>query len=216
MPDQFGLYAVLTDPRRGYEYVTRLLTEYALPFVQLRMKGVRPFEVLKTAEMMRRCTEGTTTRLIINDDPAVARDCAADGVHVGQDDLSPARVRSIVGDQMLVGFSTHNAQQVAAAQNEPLDYLGYGPVWTTATKELPDPLRGPQNAGADTAESALPVVVIGGITAERITDLARHNLYNYALSGPLCRTADPRRALEAILSAHRQAFGRGDTGVEVS
>ncbi|HON11323.1 MAG TPA: thiamine phosphate synthase, partial [Chitinispirillaceae bacterium] len=79
IPSRFGFYAILTDPVKGYEYVTKLLVDYGVSFVQLRMKEKSRDEILSTANLMRKLTLGTDTRFIVNDYPDIARECGADG-----------------------------------------------------------------------------------------------------------------------------------------
>ncbi|MGM0461452.1 MAG: thiamine phosphate synthase [Fibrobacterota bacterium] len=201
----FGLYAVLTHPVRGYEYLTKLLRDYEVSFVQLRHKDGEDFAVLKIAETMRRITEDTSTALIINDMPHIARDCDADGIHVGQDDESPRTVRRIVGDSMVCGLSTHTPAQVEEAAHLPVDYIGYGPVWATQTKENPDPLCGPEALGNVRDRASVPLVAIGGITAQRLPELFAAGIRNYALSGPLCRSSDPEKKLRQLLSLYKRS-----------
>jgi thiamine-phosphate pyrophosphorylase len=105
--------------------------------------------------------------LIVNDRADVARMTSAHGVHVGQGDLSPRDVRSIVGEASVLGLSTHNDAQVRIACEEPISYLAIGPVFATSTKEAPVPvvgLAGVTSASRHARASGLPTVAIGGIT----------------------------------------------------
>jgi len=87
------------------------------------------------------------------------------GLHVGQDDLPPADARRLIGPQRALGFSTHNLAQLAAAAHEPLDYLAFGPVFSTASKLNPDPVVGGVAGFAQArAAATLPLVAIGGVT----------------------------------------------------
>lgn len=107
---------------------------------------------------------------IVNDRADVARLSGADGVHVGQDDLSPSQARTVLRAEALVGVSTHNSAQLALAIEEPVDYIAIGPVFATSSKERPDPvvgLDGVRAARATASARALPVVGIGGITIDR-------------------------------------------------
>lgn len=86
------------------------------------------------------------------------------GLHLGQDDLLPADARAVVGSGPIVGFSTHNPDQMRAAQSEPVDYVAFGPVFSTASKERPDPCVGVEGLRGIRAFTAKPLVAIGGIT----------------------------------------------------
>jgi thiamine-phosphate pyrophosphorylase len=109
---------------------------------------------------------------VVNDRFDVALLAKADGVHLGQTDLPIARVREIVGDKLFIGVSTHNAEQVRAVLVHDPDYIAYGPVFETTTKENPDAI-----VGLDALRRAVemagttPVVAIGGISADRAADV---------------------------------------------
>ncbi len=197
--DHFGFYAILTDPDRGYDYLTNLVVEYELAFVQLRTKLASRFETLKIAEGMRQITEGTATNLIINDDAQIALDCAADGVHLGQGDMSIAEARAMVGSEMLIGLSTHNPKETASSRDEEIDYIGVGPVWTTPTKQIPDPVLGLETMREMVELATVPAVCIGGISLERIPEVLNGGGRNFSLVRPLCSTNDPRANLDKIM-----------------
>ncbi len=101
---------------------------------------------------------------IVNDRADIALAVGADGVHVGQDDLPPEEVRRLIGPDMLLGYSTHTASQLSAAQCNWADYLAIGPVFGTTTKQDPDPVVGAQGVREVRALTAMPLVAIGGIT----------------------------------------------------
>jgi thiamine-phosphate pyrophosphorylase len=112
--------------------------------------------------------------LIVNDRADVAALSRAHGVHVGQDDLSPALARQVVGVEAIVGLSTHTEAHVEAALAEPISYLAIGPVFATTSKAQPDPvvgLGGVARAAARAGPSGVPVVAIGGITLDRASDV---------------------------------------------
>ena len=106
------------------------------------MKRAAPEDVLRTARDLRAVTRGTRTLFVVNDDPAVAAAAGADGVHVGQGDMPVPEVRRRFPSLRLVGLSTHNPAQLAAAAAVRPDYVGVGPVHATPTKEIPDPTLG--------------------------------------------------------------------------
>jgi thiamine-phosphate pyrophosphorylase len=117
---------------------------------------------------------GQDVRVIVNDRPDIAVLAGAGGVHIGQDDLSPADTRRVVGAQRWVGVSTHTVEQARRALDEPIDYLAIGPVFATGTKDTGYDAIGLELV-ADVASlarrRAVPVVAIGGITLERAADV---------------------------------------------
>jgi thiamine-phosphate pyrophosphorylase len=149
------------------EQVARL-AEGGATFVQLREKHLSPREFYLEAQEALRVARARGLRLIINDRVDIALALGADGVHVGQDDLAPEAARHILGEEAIIGFSTHNLEQAADAVRLPVDYIAIGPIFDTSSKENPDPavgLDGLRRVRAVTG--AIPLVAIGGITRER-------------------------------------------------
>ncbi|MDR2591927.1 MAG: thiamine phosphate synthase [Chitinispirillales bacterium] len=199
LPESFGFYSVLTDPITGYAYLTSLLVDYGVSVVQLRMKGAPKPLVIDTALQMRKITEGTNTLLIINDDPHIAVEVGADGVHIGQGDMPYTDARAIVGDDMLIGVSTHNLGQTISACQLPADYIGVGPVFATPTKKIPDPVIGIDGMREMLSASTVPAVAIGGINLENLPDVLNAGAKNFCMVRQLTRSENPRSVLEEIL-----------------
>ena len=199
LPDPIGFYSVLTDPIKGYGYMTSLLVDHGVRIVQLRMKGAPKPLVIDTALQMRKITEGTDTLLIINDDPHIAVEVGADGVHVGQSDMPYNDVRAIVGDDMLIGVSTHNPRQTADACQLPADYIGVGPVFATPTKKIPDPVIGLDGMREMLSISTVPAVAIGGIDLENLPSVLAAGAKNFCMVRQLTQSGDPKSVLEQII-----------------
>ncbi len=208
IPQFFGFYAILTDPVRGYEYCTKVLVDHEIAFVQLRMKAAPPESVLETARMMRAITRGTTTRLIINDDPHVAHTVEADGVHLGQDDMPYGEARRIVGEGAVVGLSTHSAQQMKNACAFKPDYVGVGPVFPTPTKKNPDPVIGIEGMKEMIGQAAVPAVAIGGITMENLPMVLEAGARNFCMVRPLTQSAEPEKVVQNIMKVYKEFAGR--------
>jgi thiamine-phosphate pyrophosphorylase len=102
--------------------------------VQLREKQLGRAEIERAASTFRRMADNYSALFIVNDDPDLARIVNADGVHVGQDDISVADARAALGNQAIIGQSTHSEEQIAAAEGRDIDYFAVGPVWETPTK----------------------------------------------------------------------------------
>jgi thiamine-phosphate pyrophosphorylase len=144
----------------------RALAAGGARLVQLRAKSSPDRALLDLTRECLAAARAAGVPLIVNDRPDVARITGADGVHVGQDDLPPAACRAVLGPAALVGVSTHDEAQVAAAAREPVDYLAVGPVYPTRTKANPDPVVGLELVRRARARWAGPLVAIGGIAAE--------------------------------------------------
>ncbi|MBI4510469.1 MAG: thiamine phosphate synthase [Deltaproteobacteria bacterium] len=139
--------------------------------VQVRMKRGSTRAMVEVARIVRRLAREAGVPLIVNDRLDVALAARADGVHLGQDDLPLAEARQVIaasGRSLVVGVSTHNLEQAVAAARAGADYLGFGPVFPTSTKENPDPVQGLDALAQVTrAVAPVPVVAIGGVTPAR-------------------------------------------------
>ena len=143
-------------------------------------------------------------RFIVNDRPDIAAIIGAGGVHVGQDDLPVESARAIVGPAGLgndrwVGVSTHTLAQVEAADKTSADYIAFGPVFATATKERPDPVVGLQLLSQARSRTRKPLVAIGGITLERAADTYRAGADSLAVVRDLINAPDPAAQVAAFL-----------------
>ena len=148
------------------EQVTRLCAGGAT-LVQLREKHLSPREFYLEAQEALRVARERGIRLIINDRADIALALQADGVHLGQDDLAPEAARRLLGEEAIIGFSTHSLEQAREAARLPVDYIAIGPVFDTASKENPDPVVGLDGLSrVRQATGAIPLVAIGGITSE--------------------------------------------------
>ena len=134
----------------------------------------------------------------MNDDPSIAAEAEADGVHVGQDDMPPAEVRAHYPSLKIVGLSTHNPAQVAASRAQPIDYIGVGPVYAPPTKDIPDPTLGLATMRAMIDAAAHLAVAIGGIDATRLADVLAAGARNWAVVRAVCRSADPYAAIRNL------------------
>lgn len=204
-PESYGLYSILTNPLRGYEYLTKLLTEQEIPYIQLREKTLSSYQVLKIAEMMRKITEGTHSKLIINDNLDITLDCEADGIHVGQDDLSVEDIRSR-SESLIIGLSTHTIKQVEEANKLNPTYIGVGPVFDTTTKENADPSLGIDTMKEMITTANMPAVAIGGISLDRIKEVVIGGAKNFALVSPLCNAENPSKILQQIQNIYRETL----------
>jgi thiamine-phosphate pyrophosphorylase len=142
-------------------------------------------------------------QVIVNDRADVAQLTGATGVHVGQEDLSPVEVRSILGQQAIVGYSTHTPAQLDRALSEPISYVAIGPVFTTGTKSTGYDALGltaVRDAATRTTERGLPLVAIGGITLDRAEAVLQQGAAAVAVIGDLLVTNDPTARVRAYLS----------------
>ena len=144
--------------------LARALADAGVGIAQFRHKGLYTRERLALAEQVGVIIREGGGLYVVDDRADVALMAAAGGVHVGQDDLPPAAIRNVVRDAMVVGFSTHNEEQLRAANDEPVDYLALGPIFGTASKDKPDPTVGLTELARLRRLTDKPLVAIGGIT----------------------------------------------------
>lgn len=190
-----GFYAVLD---RDDEALARALASEAR-VLQVRIKPrdgrADPADLVRIARMARRVCDDAGAALIVNDRLDVALAADADGVHLGQTDLpiaSARRALQAAGRGLWIGVSTHHVAQVRAACDAGADYLGFGPVFATATKQDPDPVQGSAGlAAAVAAAQGCPIVAIGGIQPAAAGELYRAGAAAICAIGAVNATRDP-------------------------
>jgi thiamine-phosphate pyrophosphorylase len=148
---------------------------------------------------------GTQVRFIVNDRPDIALLVGAGGVHVGQTDLGVEQARTIMGREPWVGVSTHTLEQVEAADRTSADYVAFGPVFATVTKERADSVVGLRLLAEARARTSKPLVAIGGITLERAGDTYRAGADSLAVARDLLASPDPRAQARAFLKEAARA-----------
>jgi thiamine-phosphate pyrophosphorylase len=158
-----GFYAVLD--RDDEQLARSLVGPGGARVLQVRLKPALPDEVVRVARMARRICDEAGARLVINDRIDIALAVGADGVHLGQTDIPLAAACTLVGTRLAIGISTHDLEQVQRAAQLAPAYIAYGPIFTTTTKQNPDPVQGIDALRiAVKAAGTIPVVAIGGIT----------------------------------------------------
>ncbi len=208
VPSTFGLYAILTDPVKGYEYTAKLFVDYKIAFIQLRMKKEPENVIRKTAERLLTIIAGSASRLIINDFPDIAVAVGADGVHIGQDDMPYEKARSIVGPDAIIGISTHSPDQTLRACLLKPDYIGIGPVYPTPTKSLRDPVISIDGMKEMLLSATVPAVAIGGIGLSNLRDVLGAGARNFCMVRQLMQADDPEKVLKEILKIYKEYYSR--------
>ncbi|HEX6271667.1 MAG TPA: thiamine phosphate synthase [Polyangiaceae bacterium] len=211
-----GLYPIVDVAAvraRGLEvldFATRLLA--ARPaLLQLRGKALGARETLELARALVPLCRAAGTRFFVNDRPDLAVLAGADGVHVGQNDLSVADVRRFA-PALALGVSTHDARELEAALAERPDYVAFGPVFATSTKANPEPVVGVERLAAAKARAdaaGVPLVAIGGIDRGRAGELARLELLGAVIGALVPAGGDPSQVTELARELTR-ALGASD------
>lgn len=145
---------------------TEIFVKTGVKIIQLRGKKSTPKELLSVAKEMRKLIPDDYL-FIVNDRPDIAILSEADGVHLGQDDIPPFEIREKF-PELIIGHSTHNLEQVKSANYLDVDYIGFGPIYPTKSKEKPDPVVGTEMLQEAIGISSHPIVAIGGLKTKNI------------------------------------------------
>ena len=173
-------------------------------FIQIRAKALPAGAFLQLCDHVVRAAAPYAAAVIVNDRVDLAIMSGAGGVHVGQDDLAPKAARQLLGEEKIVGYSTHDAAQVTAALAEPVSYVAVGPVFGTQTKATGyDPVGLGLIAEASRLARGLPIVAIGGITLETAPRVLEAGASCVAVIGDLLAGGDPA----GRITAYRRALG---------
>jgi thiamine-phosphate pyrophosphorylase len=195
-----GLYGIVDDgpatPLPAVKWAEALAAGGASA-VQLRFKRTLPREALAIARAVREVLPRTL--LIVDDRPDLAVLAGADGVHVGDEDLSPEDARRLVGPELLVGATARTVEAARAAVRAGADHLGVGPVFASATKALTVEPLGPERLEAICrAVAPVPVVAIAGIDATNLASVISAGARAAAVVSAVGRAADPARAAQSL------------------
>jgi thiamine-phosphate pyrophosphorylase len=177
--------------------------ESSARILQFRHKGFWSKEVFATAQQIAKLCDEAGALFIVNDRADYAALLGA-GLHVGQDDLAPLDARRVIGPDAVLGFSTHNAGQMCAAANEPITYAAFGPVFTTGSKERPDPTVGIEGLREARALTDKPLVAIGGITRENASLCWKAGADSVAVIADLLPVSCTKRTLRDRMTEWRQ------------
>ena len=159
----------LTDKRlskRSHAEQIAYLSQLGVRLIQFRDKTLSPLDFYREAAEALRAAREVGVKFIVNDRVDIALALGADGVHLGQEDLPPESARQLLGSEAIIGLSTHNLEQARIATTQPVDYIAIGPIFSTSTKDKPDPevglgvLRQVREVVGTT-----PLVAIGGISS---------------------------------------------------
>jgi thiamine-phosphate pyrophosphorylase len=198
------LYLIL-DPdvagNRSIEEIVNQALHRGVRVFQLRVKTPHSGEFYTVASQLAPVIHAVGGRFIVNDRCDVALAAGADGVHLGQDDLPVADARRLVGPQMLIGISTHNLAQALEAEASGADYIGFGPIFPSSTKNNPEPVVGIEQLRELRSRLRIPIVAIGGINATNIRAVADAGSEVPAVLSAVLAAADPNAAIAELLSA---------------
>ncbi|MBI2346958.1 MAG: thiamine phosphate synthase [Deltaproteobacteria bacterium] len=216
-----GLYAIIDPvqtPDRDPIALARELLAGGCRLLQLRVKGApgdraaaaSRAELARGVLALKREYDFTC---VINDDPVLARELQADGVHIGADDPSIPEVRRIIGQNKLIGYSAHTLAEAYAAQSQGADYVAFGSIFPTATKGPDHPVQGLPKLSEVVRALTVPVVAIGGITRDNVVAVWETGASAVAVISALARATNPRAEVIAFLQRlRRQEWRQAATG----
>lgn len=182
----------------------RLALEGGIKWVQLRMKDATEDEIISVGTEVRKLCDQYGATFIIDDHVELVHKLKADGVHLGKNDMPIAEARNILGKDIIIGGTANTFEDIAAHYQATANYIGCGPFRFTTTKKGLSPtlgLEGYRNVMTKVKEAGIniPVVAIGGITAEDIPDIMQTGIAGIALSGAILRAENPIEEINRIL-----------------
>jgi thiamine-phosphate pyrophosphorylase len=176
------------------------LAAAGVTLIQYRNKSGNARAMLEQARELKKQLGGSI-RLIMNDRADLCLIAEFDGVHVGQEDLLPESVRGIIGAERWLGVSTHNPEQLAEADKTSADYLSIGPVFSTTSKDRPDPVVGLEGVRRARPLTRKPLVALGGITRANAASVIEAGADSVAVISDLLR--EPRKSAEEFFRVLR-------------
>jgi len=207
MPLELPVLYPITDKslsgRSSHFAILKELIRGGATWIQIRDKSTPTGELYID---LARCVEYAASRgvrIIVDDRCDLALSVRADGVHLGQQDLPPRPARRLLGARSILGYSTHNLRQIRSANLLPVDYVGFGPVFATATKTDPDPNVEISGLRRACALSRKPVVAIGGINSRNIPSILASGAAGAAVISDLMCAASIAHQMERLLRIAR-------------
>jgi thiamine-phosphate pyrophosphorylase len=203
-----GVYPLADDNPR-WRHGPLVLLEAALragaTVIQLRLKRSTDAEALELASHAAARARESGALLVVNDRFDIADLAGAGGVHLGHEDLAPERVPPEIRARLVVGLSTHTLEQVKESRDRPVDYVAFGPVFGTRSKESPYAARGVEALAEAVAIAGRPVVAIGGVSAENVALVRRAGARAFAVISAAADASDPEKALRELARRFTEA-----------
>lgn len=198
-----SLYIILDPsvcPERPLTEVLTAAAEAGVSLFQYRNKTASMKEAYVEALALRQAAAKAGVRFIVNDRCDLALAVDADGVHLGQEDLPLDLARKVMGQNKLIGISTHNPDQVREATAGKPDYLGFGPIFKPYSKQDHDPVVGLEGLRAMRSLTSLPVFAIGGIQIDQVGEVTRVGANGVAVISAIIKAPDISHAVKSFLA----------------
>ena len=208
---KIGRLHLLTDivlqSRFSHEELARRGIVGGADTIQLREKGGSTRRMIEVAKRMVAVCRQADVPLIVNDRIDVALAADADGVHLGQSDFPIPHARELLGKDKLIGGSAATLEEARICLAEGADYIGFGPVYVTGSKADAGPVSGPEGLTHVVETIPLPIIAIGGITAENVPEVMEAGAYGIAVISAVCCQIDPEGATRLLRDALERSIG---------
>ena len=206
LPRLYAILDVNLAARRGFapEFLCDAWLDAGVRLIQLRAKSMPSGELLALGETLAARARSAGAFFVVNDRADIAQWSGASGVHLGQDDLAPQDARVLLPPPAMIGVSTHSDEQFRTALDARADYVAMGPVFSTTSKEQPDPVVGLESierAATLARARHRPLVAIGGITLARAADVMAAGADAVAVISDLLTDDDPAARARAFIDA---------------
>jgi thiamine-phosphate pyrophosphorylase len=205
MMKQIGKLHVLTDvvlqPRFSHIELTRLAIAGGADTIQFRQKSGSTREMIEVARDMKLLCKEAGMMFIVNDRLDVAIAAGADGVHLGQADFPIPMGRELLGEGRIIGGSAATIEEARKCLSEGADYVGFGPVYPTASKDDAGPISGIDTLKQVVHTISIPIIAIGGVGVENIPDVMKTGAHGIAVISAVCCQDDPEKATRALYQA---------------
>ena len=206
---QYKMIQFISHFNDKYSYLDsiRLALDGGCKWVQLRMKDASEEEFLRNAHQARKLCDQYQATFIIDDHVELVRECGADGVHLGKNDMPIAEARRLLGDDFIIGGTANTFDDVLSHYRSSANYIGCGPFRFTTTKKGLSPIlgfKGYQDIVAKMKSQSIdiPIVAIGGITIDDIPSIMQTGVNGIALSGTVLNAPDPVQEMKRIMLMH--------------
>ena len=206
---QYKMIQFISHFNDKYSYLDsiRLALDGGCKWVQLRMKDASEEEFLRNAHQARKLCDQYQATFIIDDHVELVRECGADGVHLGKNDMPIAEARRLLGDDFIIGGTANTFDDVLSHYRSSANYIGCGPFRFTTTKKGLSPILGLEGyqdivAKMKSQSIDIPIVAIGGITIDDIPSIMQTGVNGIALSGTVLNATDPVQEMKRIMLMH--------------
>jgi thiamine-phosphate pyrophosphorylase len=203
--EKFGRLCVITDTniQRKYSHfeITKMAIKGGADIIQLRDKLLSTSELIKIAVKISEYCRAKGVTFLVNDRVDVAMIADADGVHLGKEDIPIAAARKLLGKKKIIGGTAHSFSEAVKREKEGADYIGYGHIYPTFSKNKPEKPKGTRELGRIVSRLNIPVLAIGGIGLENIYEVMQTHVHGAAVIGSVLKNKFPVKAVKELRKA---------------